>query len=128
MVMYDIPTNQIDPHKIIQDFTNSVQAWKKLSKKEGLSEVDIQNTFNFLNQLDNDQKMQLVHEFNKQNLGSPQVNLSQLEQLSVEQIKAAQQKILKSEAMLEASDVLDCFDGITPFEKEIILEKMKKAD
>ena len=71
MVMYDIPTNQIDPHKIIQDFTNSVQAWKKLSKNEGLSEVDIKNTFNFLNQLDNDQKMQLVDQFNNQNLGSP---------------------------------------------------------
>lgn len=79
MVMYDIPTSQIDPHKIIQDFTNSVQAWNKFSKNEGLSKVDIQNTFNFLKQLDNDQKMQLVHEFNKQNLGSPQVNLSQLE-------------------------------------------------
>lgn len=37
-------------------------------------------------------------------------------------------KRLKNQEMLNASELLNCFDDLTTFEKEMILEKMNQAD
>ena len=120
----DIPDDVFDPAKIIADFKKMLE---NQNKNKIPKEDDVESTLNFLMQMDPAQKEQLVNEFNDENLGPP-VDLKELEKLSVEEIKAAHKQRLKNQEMLEASELLNCFDDLTTFEKEVILEKMNQAD